>query len=297
MPFSLLASTDRRRKQVESLLTELPSLRVVPNDDSRFQLTLTLANGPDSPHITRTTSSPSINSKALEAGIGSNANTATVTLTIYLPPSFPEDEPKITIQPAVRHLWVDGTVQPCAVTGHERLMPGGWSTHANLGRIVKEIVTNIQRTGVLVGETADQSGTKSNNPGGGGGGVYEEYSHKPPPPVPNARSKSLGPNNDRPIPSYNSKTNGGANRFGPQQYMTSLSSSSATQLPLGDTAYGSSLSEETRIVLELPAERVDELLENPIAFEHFVDHLDVVVNSRTLQAEWWGGNSNVARKC
>ncbi|GJJ69821.1 ESCRT-I complex subunit VPS37 [Entomortierella parvispora] len=291
-----------RKKQVDSLFTELPALRAVPNDDSRFQLTLTLSSGPDTPHLTRTTSSPSINSKAQEAGIGSNANnaTATATLTVYLPPSFPEDEPKITIQPTVRHLWVDGTVQPCAVTGHERLMPGGWSTHANLGRIVKEIATNIQRTGVLVGEPSDPSGANNNN--NSSSSAYDEYSHKPPPPVPNARSKSLGLNNDRSTPSYNSKTNGSqfqgqaaGNRFNQPQHMTS-SSASLGSSPAGDIAYGSSLSEETRIVLELPAEKVDELLENPIAFEHFVDHLDVVVNSRTLQAEWWGGNNNVARR-
>ncbi|KAG0043969.1 Vacuolar protein sorting-associated protein 37A [Gryganskiella cystojenkinii] len=237
-------------------------------------------------------------------------------MTVYLPPTFPEDEPKITITPTIRHLWVDGTVQPCAVTGHERLMPGGWSIHANLGRIVKEIVTNIQRTGVLVGgggnDTSDQHqphGNSNNERVPNASGVYEEYSHKPPPPIPSIRSKSLGPttSNSHPTPSYTSKINGSHFQGQQQtttttnsQYMNSSSTSTTSQLSLGgaggDTAYGSSLTEEFKIVLEQSEEKIAELLESPIAYEHFVDHLDVVVNSRTLKAEWWGGNNNVARR-
>ncbi len=61
-------------------------------------------------------------------------------------------------------------------------------------------------------------------------------------------------------------------------------------------SYNNNLSPEARIVMELSAEKLEELLESPIAFEHFVDHLDIVVNSRTLKREWWLGNDNVSRK-
>lgn len=48
--------------------------------------------------------------------------------------------------------------------------------------------------------------------------------------------------------------------------------------------------------MEMSAEQLDELLDSQIAFQHFIDHLDVVVNSRTLKNEWWLGNDNVSSK-
>ncbi|KAF9372018.1 hypothetical protein BGX21_004938, partial [Mortierella sp. AD011] len=95
-------------------------------------------------------------------------------------------------------------------------MPGGWSTHANLGRIVKEIVTNIQRTGVLVGgehsDTYGSNGATLNNFKNNNGGsasnnnaAYDEYSRKPPPPIPGNRSKSLSQfNNHSSTPTFSS---------------------------------------------------------------------------------------------
>ncbi|KAF9957464.1 Vacuolar protein sorting-associated protein 37A [Mortierella alpina] len=344
--------SSQRRKQIESLLTEIPQLRVVPNDDSRFQLTLQLANNPDSPlstsapHLLRKTSSPALNNRTLShdspgsatgalGGAGGGGAASTATLTVYLPPAFPEEEPKITIQPAVRHLWVDGTVSPCAVTGHERLAPGGWSAHASLGKIVKEIVSNIQRSGVLVGgEGADlhgsngTMGSSSNNsrPAIGANdhkngfssnsAGYDEYSHKPPPPIPGIRTKSLGHGiNGQGSPSF-TNTNGTQYRHpaaagagagaGASSSTANNASSSTTGEGMSNQqaqiranvqgAYNNNLSPEARIVMELSAEKLEELLESPIAFEHFVDHLDIVVNSRTLKREWWLGNDNVSRR-
>ncbi|KAG9322241.1 hypothetical protein KVV02_001981 [Mortierella alpina] len=340
----------RRRKQIESLLTEVPQLRVVPNDDSRFQLTLQLANNPDSPlstsapHLLRKTSSPALNNNTLShdspgaatGASGGAGGASTATLTVYLPPAFPEEEPKITIQPAVRHLWVDGTVSPCAVTGHERLAPGGWSAHANLGKIVRDIVSSIQRTGVLVGgeagDTHGSNGTMGNNNSGStstrptigandhGNGFssnsagYDEYSHKPPPPIPGIRTKSLGQGkNSQGSPSF-TNTNGTQYRLpaaaGAGVGASSSTANATTSSTAGDAmsnqqaqiranvqgAYNNNLSPEARIVMELSAEKLEELLESPIAFEHFVDHLDIVVNSRTLKREWWLGNDNVASR-
>ncbi|CAO3564276.1 unnamed protein product [Mortierella alpina] len=337
--------SSQRRKQIESLLTEVAQLRVVPNDDSRFQLTLQLATSPESPlstsapHLLRATSSPAINSNTLShdsPGAGTSASggaggPSSATLTIYLPPAFPEEEPKITIQPAVRHLWVDGTVSPCAVTGHERLAPGGWSAHASLGKIVKEIVSNIQRTGVLVGgeagDTHGSNGTTSssntrpnmgaNDHGNGFGSSnpgYDEYSHKPPPPIPGIRTKSLGQGkNSQASPSF-TNTNGTQYRHPAAAGVGAGASSSTTNNTTSSSAgevlpnqqaqiranvqgaYNNNLSPEARIVMELSAEKLEELLESSIAFEHFVDHLDIVVNSRTLKREWWLGNDNVARR-
>ncbi|KAF9284587.1 hypothetical protein BGZ68_004561 [Mortierella alpina] len=346
--------SSQRRKQIESLLTEVAQLRVVPNDDSRFQLTLHLANNPDSPlstsapHLLRKTSSPALNNRTLAhdspgpatgapGGPGGGGTASTATLTVYLPPAFPEEEPKITIQPAVRHLWVDGTVSPCAVTGHERLAPGGWSAHASLGKIVKEIVSSIQRTGVLVGGEASDThgsngimnnndssssnntrpnigandhgnGSSSNNAG------YDEYSHKPPPPIPGIRTKSIGQGkSNQGSPSF-TNTNGTQYRHpaaaGAGAGASSSNASNTTSSTTADAmsnqqaqiranvqgAYNNNLSPEARIVMELSAEKLEELLESPIAFEHFVDHLDVVVNSRTLKREWWLGNDNVSRR-
>ncbi|KAF9346795.1 Vacuolar protein sorting-associated protein 37A [Mortierella sp. AD094] len=318
-----------RRKQIESLFMELTQLRVVPNDDSRFQLTLQLASSPESPHtssstphLTRTTSSPatatthSSGSPSTTGGVGNS----TATLTIYLPPGFPEEEPKITIQPTVRHLWVDGTVTPCAVTGHERLMPGGWSTHANLGRIVKEIVTNIQRTGVLVGgEHSDAYGNngataatlnsfKNNNGGSASNNnaIYDEYSHKPPPPIPGNRSKSLGQfSNHSPTPTFSNAngthnqatTVGGSTSFNNFMSSSSVGESQHAQIrPNTSGIYSTTVSPEARIVMELSVEQIEEYLESPLAFEHFFDQLEVVVNSRTLKREWWHGNDNVSRR-
>ncbi|KAI1311295.1 Vacuolar protein sorting-associated protein 37A [Mortierella claussenii] len=303
-------STHSRRKQIESLFMELPQLRVAPNDDSRFQLTLQLAFTSES--TLSSSSNSTIQATAATAGAGA---TSTATLTIILPPSFPEEEPKITIQPTVRHLWVDGTVTPCAVTGHDRLLPGAWSAHANLGRIVKEIVTNIQRTGVLVGgENNESNGTSgtlphSNNPSGSKSGVYEEYSYKPPPPIPGARTKTFGQVNNHSLSMF-SNTNGSpyhhsvSGGVGSSSNMMSSSSSSADAVtghhiqmhPNSSGAYSSTLSPEARIVMELTTEQIEEYLESPIAFEHFFDRIDVVANSRTLKREWWHGNDNVARR-
>ncbi|KAF9113522.1 Vacuolar protein sorting-associated protein 37A [Mortierella sp. AM989] len=319
-----------RRKQIELLLTELTQLRVVPNDDSRFQLTLQLANSPESPHtssstphLTRTTSSPATatsHSPGISSMTAGAGTTSTATLTIYLPPTFPEEEPKITIQPTVRHLWVDCTVTPCVVTGHERLMPGGWSTHANLGRIVKEIVANIQQTGVLVddhGDTYGNNGTAAavtNNYKNNGSGTnnnnigYAEYSHKPPPPIPGNRSKSLSQFNNQsttsPFPNANGShkpnTVGGstsASNFVNSSGTGESQSSHHTQIrPNVSGIYSTTVSPEARIVMELSAEQIEEYLESPIAFEHFFDQLEVVVNSRTLKREWWHGNDNVSRR-
>jgi hypothetical protein len=242
-------------------------------------MTLNLSNSSDSPspQLSRTTSSPAVSTIT-------EGNTA--IMTIYLPPAFPEEGPKITISPSVRHLWVDGTVHPSAVTGHERLMPGGWSSHANLGRIVKEISNTIQWTGVLIGD----SNGASSRVGHGSDNikvVYEEYSNKPPPPIPGARSKSLGQTNAS---------------------MTSSASTSSTSTGQGGAFGGLSKqanstpgsftgqSTEARIVMEMSADQLDELLDSQIAFQHFIDHLEVVVNSRTLKNEWWLGNDNVASK-
>ncbi|KAF8939820.1 Vacuolar protein sorting-associated protein 37A [Dissophora ornata] len=48
--------------------------------------------------------------------------------------------------------------------------------------------------------------------------------------------------------------------------------------------------------MDLSAEQIEEYLESPIAFQHFFDQLEVVVNSRTLKREWWHGNDNVSRR-
>ncbi|KAF9905051.1 hypothetical protein EC991_002060 [Linnemannia zychae] len=355
----LMFNHHRRKRQIDSLLSELPQIRALPNDNSRFQLTLHLATSPDSPlpspatpHLARTTSTPNTNSRpSSQDGNGSgNGFSSTsppftspggaggnnaVNLTVYLPPAFPEEEPKITLQPAVRHLWVDGTVTPCAVTGHERLMPGGWSTHAHLGRIVKEIATNIQRTGVLVDDGKDMNGSSSNhyhlysNTNNGSGSnhqtnsdnvkvVYDEYSRKPPPPIPGARSKSLGLTNNSTSSNVVTFTNTNGSQYGSSNnhnnnVMNNTSNSAKTTTTAGDMSsssnsshtqnrsalnntYSSTLAPEARIVMELSSEKIEELLESQIAFDHFVDHLDIVINSRTLKREWWLGNDNVSRR-
>ncbi|KAF9429138.1 Vacuolar protein sorting-associated protein 37A [Entomortierella beljakovae] len=308
-----------RRKQIESLFTELTQLRTVPNDDSRFQLTLYLANNPDShstsstPNLTRTTSSPSSTSyhpsgsPSLSTAASSNS---TATLTIYLPPGFPEEEPKISIQPTVRHLWVDCTVTPCVVTGHDKLLPGAWSTHANMGRIVKDIVANIQRTGVLIGGDNDGYGNngtagnsyinKNNNINNCGTG-YDEYSSRPPPPIPGNRSKSLGfsKQSTTPISTVNGSHQSSAVGASSSSNFGSAESQSNhhTQVRSNTTGgFSTTISPEARIVMELAPEQIEEYLENPIAFDHFFDQLEVVVNSRTLKREWWHGNDNVARR-
>ncbi|KAG0279401.1 hypothetical protein BGZ95_001331 [Linnemannia exigua] len=366
----------RRKRQIDSLLSELPHIRALPNDNSRFQLTLHLATSPDSPlpspatpHLARTTSTPNTNTNTSSRpssqdgsgnGNGSGFSTTSpttappggtgnsVNLTVYLPPAFPEEEPKITLQPSVRHLWVDGTVSPCAVTGHERLMPGGWSTHAHLGRIVKEIATNIQLTGVLVDEAKDINGGSSNhyhmysNTNNGNGSnhqtnkdnvkvVFDEYSRKPPPPIPGARSKSLGLTNNSTSSNVVTFTNTNGSQYGSSNNhinnamnnttnnnnnnnnnsnnnmnakttttagdVSSISNSSHTQSrPALNNTYSSTLAPEARIIMELSTEKVEELLESQIAFDHFVDHLDIVINSRTLKREWWLGNDNVSRR-
>ncbi|KAF9929663.1 hypothetical protein FBU30_001392 [Linnemannia zychae] len=336
-----------RKRQVDSLLSELPGIRPLPNDNNRFQLTLHLANSSDSPatpHLARTTSAPnsntnngrpssqdsngnsfSVTSPALSSPTTASSKSNTVTLTVYLPPSFPEEEPKITLYPAVRHLWVDGTVNPCAVTGHERLMPGGWSTHAHLGRIVKEIVTNIQRTGVLVDDNKDVNGNTANhyhlynnvnnnnigtssNQQNNNEGIkvaFDEYSRKPPPPIPGARSKSLGLSKNTSSGLTFTNTNGSQygngnssnnNKMIPKDISTGINSSQTQNRPNVSTTYSSTVTPEVRIIMELSPEKVDELLESQIAFDHFVDHLDTVVNSRTLKQEWWLGNDNVSRR-
>ncbi|KAG0251435.1 Vacuolar protein sorting-associated protein 37A [Mortierella polycephala] len=326
-----------RRKQIESLLTELPQLRVVPNDDSRFQLALQLNSTPESPlstsapHLARTTSTPSANnsnnnsnnmtmshdshSSSGTSGISGPA-VSTATLTIYLPPGFPEEEPRITIHPNVRHLWVDGTVTPSAVTGHERLMPGGWSTHANLGKIVKEIVASIQRTGVLVGGESDDVNSNSNNNSNNSisgsnnaNAAYNDYSHKPPPPIPGVRSKSLGQVSRHSGPAtnmngshYHHPVPTGASPSLPSNFVKPPVAEDAHSNNHGQNrsgvmgTYTSTLTPEARIVMELSQEQLEELVESPIALEHFVDHLEVVINSRTLKREWWLGNDNVARR-
>ncbi|KAF9362101.1 Vacuolar protein sorting-associated protein 37A [Mortierella sp. NVP85] len=230
-------------------------------------------------------------------------------MTIYLPPGFPESEPKLTIQPKVRHLWVDGTVTPCAVTGHEKLTPGGWSAHVNLGKLVKEISTSIQQTGVLVGsDHSEAHGITANAPNinnNQGGSGYENYSHKPPPPIPGNWSKS-GPgqyssHSSSSFPhangSHNHYSAGGSGNTG---YMSSsagkeshFSQQSRSQNPTGYTA---PVPPEMKIIKELSPEQVEEYLENPIAFENFFDQLQEVVGPRTTKRELWHGNDNISRR-
>lgn len=232
-------------------------------------------------------------------------------------------------------------------------MPGGWSTHAHLGRIVKEIATNIQRTGVLVDDGKDVNGgasnqyhmysnNKTNNTGISNNNqqsnfdtvkvAFDEYSRKPPPPIPGARSKSLGLTNNSTSSSVvtfintngSQYSNGGSSNNNNNNHinnamnisntnnsnnkmnakttsaagdMSSSSNSSHTQSrPALNNSYSSTLAPEARIIMELTPEKVEELLESQIAFDHFVDHLDIVINSRTLKREWWLGNDNVSRK-
>ncbi|KAF9129797.1 hypothetical protein BG015_004094 [Linnemannia schmuckeri] len=222
-------------------------------------------------------------------------------------------------------------------------MPGGWSTHAHLGRIVKEIATNIQRTGVLVNDGKDVNGSASNqyhmyssnnnnnNQQGNFDTVkvaFDEYSRKPPPPIPGARSKNLGltnnsnsssvvtfintngsqygngssSNNNHINSAMNINNNNNNNKMNVKTTsaagdMSSSSSSSHTQnRPALTNSYSNTLAPEARIIMELTPEKVEELLESQIAFDHFVDHLDIVINSRTLKREWWLGNDNVSRR-
>lgn len=121
----------------------VPSVRPASTDDSLFQVTLNLGD-----HSSSTPSSP-IASSASGRLPQDLSRTQPVTMTIYLAPSFPEVPPRITIFPTVRHLWVDGSVHPAEVTGHEKLKPEGWFTYANLGALIKELVDSIQQTGVL----------------------------------------------------------------------------------------------------------------------------------------------------
>ncbi|KAG0232513.1 Vacuolar protein sorting-associated protein 37A [Actinomortierella wolfii] len=299
----------------------VPSVQPASTDDSRYQVTINL--GDPSP------SSP-IASSASGRLPQDLSRTQPVTMTIELPVTFPEVPPRITIFPTVRHLWVDGSVVPAEVNGHERLKPQGWSMYADLGALVKELVDSIQKTGVLVdpshhhlGRTGSGIGSNSVNslagslgnlklnnnnnnnssssnsfhhPGtqsikhvstdtNGSSGInsnktssstrqdtnppsYDDYSHKPPPPIP-ARTNS------------HSLYRGASG--------TSISSH-------GNAGYAATQTPEAKIILGLTQDQVTELLESPIAFEHFFDNLEMVVNSKVLKREWWTGNDNVARR-
>ncbi|KAG0251434.1 hypothetical protein BG011_007609 [Mortierella polycephala] len=69
--------------------------------------------------------------------------------------------------------------------------------------------------------------------------------------------------------------------------MSTVGSRSSSASPLAST--------DKQSVMELSQEQLEELVESPIALEHFIDHLEVVINSRTLKREWWLGIDNVVR--
>ncbi|KAG0221531.1 hypothetical protein B0O80DRAFT_117825 [Mortierella sp. GBAus27b] len=327
-PFTVM--NFRRRKQIDWLLTELPSLKQVPKDDNRFQLTLHFAtsasdssSSSSAPHLARTSSLPGPNGKTLSydnqypptsSATATNITSSstgnggpTAVMTIYLPPGFPDEEPKITIQPTVKHHWIDASVTPCAVTGHERLLPGAWSAHTNLGILVKDIVSNIERTGVLIGNGDHNEAFNHHN---GSSQAYEVYSHKPPPPIPAGGNRPKGGTQFNTFTIPFSQPNGKGNGISsstkdayqtqsrpplPPQSSSSPSVTAATAAATS-TTYSTPLSAESRIITGLSPEQIEEYLENPIAFDHFFDNLEVVLESRTLKREWWQGNDNVSRR-
>ncbi|KAF9974324.1 Vacuolar protein sorting-associated protein 37A [Actinomortierella ambigua] len=242
-------SQELRKKHINKLLQMVPSVRPASTDDSLFNVILNLGDPSSS-----TPSSP-IASSASGRLPQDLSRTQPVTMTIYLPPTFPEVPPRITIFPTVRHLWVDGSVHPAEVTGHEKLRPEGWYIYANLGALVKDLVDNIQRTGVLADPHPHLTRTGSGSVNSLAAGM---------------NSLQLG----------NTTTNTG---------ITSTSSPTTA-------GYAAAQSMEAKVVLGLSSEQVTELLESPIAFEHFVDNLEMVTNSRILKREWWTGNDNVARR-
>ncbi|ETV86323.1 hypothetical protein, variant 1 [Aphanomyces astaci] len=69
----------------------------------------------------------------------------TLTLRITLPDEFPMQAPIIQTTSRVQHSWLDSQ---CRVTGHMDLST--WSAHADIGRIVTDIVTEFQRSPPVV---------------------------------------------------------------------------------------------------------------------------------------------------
>ncbi|CAK4179584.1 unnamed protein product [Aphanomyces euteiches] len=65
----------------------------------------------------------------------------TLTLRITLPDDFPMQGPVIQTTSRVQHSWLDSQ---CRVVGHIDLT--SWSAHADIGRIVSDIVTEFQRS-------------------------------------------------------------------------------------------------------------------------------------------------------
>ncbi|KAF0719050.1 Aste57867_1311 [Aphanomyces stellatus] len=65
----------------------------------------------------------------------------TLTLRITLPDEFPMQAPVIQTTSRVQHSWLDSQ---CRVAGHIDL--ASWSAHADIGRIVSDIVAEFQRS-------------------------------------------------------------------------------------------------------------------------------------------------------
>ncbi|ETW07568.1 hypothetical protein, variant 1, partial [Aphanomyces invadans] len=65
----------------------------------------------------------------------------TLTLRITLPDEFPMQGPMIQTTSRVQHSWLDSQ---CRVVGHMDLV--NWSAHADIGRIVVDIVNEFQRS-------------------------------------------------------------------------------------------------------------------------------------------------------
>ncbi|KAF9157593.1 hypothetical protein DFQ26_008576 [Actinomortierella ambigua] len=328
------------------MLKMVPSVRPASVDDSLFNVILNLGSSSSS-----TPSSPiaSSTSGRLPQDL---SRTQPVTMTIFLPPSFPEVPPRITIFPTVRHLYVDGSVHPAEVTGHEKLKPDGWFTYANLGALVKELVDSIQETGVLVdphylpqhhhlnrtgsssvnslatsmgslqlnnnssnfNNTNHSNNDNSNTTSSSSHSQHHPPHHAPSLHHPTTAKQPLGHMGINGIDSVNGSM---ANRTridqNPPSYdyahkppppipartnsHTAYGGSSTSSLGNhGNASYATAQSIEAKIVLGLTQDQVTELLESPIAFEHFVNNLKMVAESRILKREWWAGNDNVARR-
>lgn len=99
----------QRSKQIETLKQSNQSIREIQRD-LEYRLTIACSNG------------------------------VSISLHLILPTNFPQDKPRVTVSPTVRHPWVDGTSM--TVVGASLI--NNFTVHSDLSRAVREIVNEFQ---------------------------------------------------------------------------------------------------------------------------------------------------------
>ncbi|KAI8923190.1 hypothetical protein BC831DRAFT_501507 [Entophlyctis helioformis] len=184
-----------------------------------------------------------------------------LVLTLVLPPAFPDIAPTLFITPVCRHPWIDPQGQ---VVGHVRL--ASWNQHVSLGRVVKDIVTELTLRPPL---------------------RSAEMPKRPPPPIPlSAQAGLAGSQQQAAVGSAMPAS------FGAQYPLFNTTPASGSASASGNDAVDNLFPALDAKTLE----EINRLLDDEPSLDDFVDTLTQIREMKAVRNDMAKSNADIARR-